>query len=215
MDRTGGSSSRRRSALRRVTDAAEVLLLTVALALALKVFVLGAVHVHTASMEDTLLAGDFLLVNKFVYGERIPPFIPLVGGGRGPALRSPGRGDVIVFHAPDDTASRLYVKRLVGLPGDTVTIRGGKLFVNGSPVPLPRMAKEPRSALPDFGPVVVPGAGEQRVYFVLGDNRENSLDSRQWGFVPFENIVGQAMLIYWSVDDVTGIRWNRPGTFVR
>ena len=83
----------------------------------------------------------------------------------------------------------------------------------GSSVPLPQSARP--GAAPDFGPVVVPGSGGRTVYFVLGDNRKNSLDSRQWGFVPLESIVGRAMLIYWSVDESTGIRWDRPGTLVR
>jgi signal peptidase I len=166
-------------------------------------------------MENTLMVGDFVLVNKFVYGPSTPRFLPLVGSRlpvvRLPAPGSPARGDVIVFYAPDGTPPRLYVKRLVGLSGDTVMLRGGALIVNGKEIASPPSAKPSRKPAPDFGPVVVP---EDR-YFVLGDNRDDSLDSRAWGFVPFDRIVGRAMMIYWSVDSRTGIRWTRPGTVVR
>lgn len=205
--------------LGRLRDAAEIFGLTVALALAVKTFVVDAVHVPSASMENTLMVGDFVLVNKFVYGASTPRFLPLVGSRlpvlRLPAPGSPRRGDVIVFYAPDGAPPRLYVKRLVGLPGDTVMLRGGALVVNGVEIALPESAKRPQKPVPDFGPVVVPAAGEKILYFVLGDNRDDSLDSRAWGFVPFDRVVGRAMMIYWSVDSRTGIRWGRPGTVVR
>ncbi len=248
---------------RRLRDAAEVVALTVVLALGIKTFVVDAVHVPSSSMDDTILAGDFLLVNKFVYGPCTPHYLPLTGRRlpilRLPAPGSPARGDVIVFYAPDGVPPRLYVKRLIGLPGDTVMIRGGVLFVNGRAEGLPPGAKPSQRTAPDFGPVAVPAAGETmtlreadaerweplvrleghvvarstsgevlldgvpaRIYtvrenhfFVLGDNRDDSLDSRVWGFVPFESIVGRAMLVYWSVDGHAGIRWTRVGTVIR
>ena len=221
MERTpaGGTGPRRARVFRRIRDAAEILGLTVALALAVKTCIVDAVHVPSASMENTLLVGDFVLVNKFVYGPSTPRFLPIVGS-RLPALRLPGpgspaRGDVIVFYAPEGTPPRLYVKRLVGLPGDTVMLRGGALIVNGQEVAPSPSAKPARKHAADFGPVVVPKAGETILYFVLGDNRDDSLDSRAWGFVPFDRIVGRAMMIYWSVDGRTGIRWGRPGTVIR
>lgn len=249
--------------VRRLRDAAEVLALTVVLALGVKTFVVDAVHVPSASMEDTLLPGDFLLVNKFVYGPCTPHYMPLTGSRlpvlRLPAPGSPARGDVIVFYAPDGIPPRLYVKRLIGLPGDTVMFRGGVLFVNGRAAGLPPGAKPSRAPASDFGPVVVPAAGDhlelreadagrweplvrleghsvarspadgvlidgvpvrsyavrENYYFVLGDNRDDSLDSRAWGFVPFDSIVGRAMLVYWSVDANAGIRWTRAGTVIR
>ncbi len=215
----GGTGPRRVRVVGRLRDVAEVVALTVALALAVKTFVVDAVHVPSASMENTLMVGDFVLVDKFLYGPSTPRFLPIVGS-RLPALRIPGpgsphRGDVIVFYAPDGTPPRLYVKRLVGLPGDTVMIRGGTLIVNGQEIASPPSAKPARTPVPDFGPVVVPKAGERVLYFVLGDNRDDSLDSRAWGFVPFDRVVGRAMMIYWSVDGRTGIRWTRPGTVVR
>ena len=215
----GGAGPRRARVPGRLRDAAEILGLTVALALAVKTFVVDAVHVPTASMENTLLVGDFVLVNKFVYGPSTPRYMPFTGSRlpvlRLPAPGSPRRGDVIVFYAPESTPPRLYVKRLVGLPGDTVMLRGGALVVNGEEVALPPSAKPARTPVPDFGPVVVPADGKTLLLFVLGDNRDDSLDSRAWGFVPFDRVVGRAMMIYWSVDSRTGIRWGRPGTVVR
>ena len=263
MERTPDGSPGPGRALRRLRDAAEVLALTVVLALGVKTFVVDAVHVQSASMENTLLAGDFLLVNKFVYGPCTPHYVPFTGSGlpvlRLPAPGAPRRGDVIVFYAPDGIPPRLYVKRLVGLPGDTVMFRGGVLFVNGSAVGRPPGARPAQKPAPDFGPVIVPGAGEtiplraddagrweplvrleghvvarspagevlldgvparsysvrENHFFVLGDNRDDSLDSRVWGFVPFDSIVGRAMLVYWSVDADAGIRWTRAGTVIR
>jgi signal peptidase I len=259
----GGTGPRRRRALKRLRDAAEILGLTVLLALAVKTLIVDAVHVPSSSMENTVLAGDFVLVNKFVYGPCTPRFLPILGSRiplvRLPGPGRPGRGDVIVFYAPDGSPPRLYIKRIAGLPGDTVMIRRGTLIVNGSIVQAPASAKPARNLSPDFGPVVVPKAGETIIlresdahvwepllrlegrsvartpsgeilvdgvpshayrlgedhFFVLGDNRDDSLDSRAWGFVPFDRIVGRAMLVYWSVDDRTGIRWTRPGTIVR
>ena len=266
MERTtsGPPAARRARVIRRLKDAAEILGVTVVLALALKTFVIDAVHVPSASMENTLLVGDFLLVNKFVYGPCTPRFLPFLGS-RLPVLRLPGagaprRGDVIVFYAPDEeTHHRLYVKRVAGVPGDTVMIRRGLLTVNGEAVPLPARARRSGRPAPDFGPAVVPKAGEtiplreadasrweplverdghtcarapggeviidgtaereyrvgQDYFFVLGDNRDESLDSRAWGFVPLESIVGRAMAVYWSVDPDSGVRWSRAGTVVR
>jgi signal peptidase I len=265
MERTpaGETHLRRGRALRRLRDAAEILGVTVALALLVKAFIVDAVHVPSESMENTLLAGDFVLVNKFVYGPCTPRYLPLVGSrlpyARLPGPGSPKRGDVIVFYAPDSQLPRLYIKRIEGLPGDTVMIRRGVLIVNGREAAAPRSAKPPRNLSPDFGPVAVPKAGDtlllreadasvwepllrlegcvvartpqgevlvdgvqarrhrlsENHYFVLGDNRDDSLDSRAWGFVPFDRIVGRAMLVYWSVDDRTGIRWSRSGTVIR
>jgi signal peptidase I len=215
----GGGGPRRARIPGRLRDAAEIFGLTVVLALAVKTFLLDAVHVPSASMENTLMVGDFVLVNKFAYGASTPRFLPVLGSRlpvlRLPAPGSPRRGDVIVFYAPDGSPPRLYVKRLVGLPGDTVMLRGGALIVNGQEIPSPPSAKPAQTPVPDFGPVVVPAAGGRILYFVLGDNRDDSLDSRAWGFVPFDRVVGRAMMIYWSVDGRTGIRWGRPGTVIR
>ena len=217
MEKTpeGESPAPRARILRRLIDAAEILGVTVAVAIAVKTFVVDAVHVPSASMENTLLAGDFLVVNKFIYGPCTPRYVPF-GGGPLPVLHLPGprdprRGDVVVFYAPEEEPPRLYVKRLAGQPGDTVMLRGGVLIINGNAGAFPATAKPAWRPAADFGPVIVPG----NCYFVLGDNLDDSLDSRAWGFVSRDRIVGRAVMIYWSVDDRSGIRWGRLLTVVR
>ncbi|HTS00029.1 MAG TPA: signal peptidase I [Bacteroidota bacterium] len=179
--------------LRALREAAEVLALTVAAALALRTFVIDAVRVPSASMANTILAGDFLLVDRLVY-----------------RVRAPHRGEVIVFAAPDAGGGVRYVKRIAGLPGDTLRMRQGVLSVDGREVLLPPTAKVQGGLPPDFGPVGVPAG----TCFVLGDNLEESLDSRAWGFVPMPSVTGRAMMVYWSISP-GGIRWNRILTIIR
>jgi len=177
--------------------------------LLLRTFVIEAFRIPSSSMEGTLLPGDFLLVNKWVYGAEIP-FM----SARLPALRAPQHADVVVFDWPVDP-DKPFVKRLVGLPGDTLAMRNGVLERNGVTVPEPYL----RAARDSWGPVVVP----PRHFFVLGDNRTNSLDSRAWGFVPDSLLRGAPFLVYYSfVPDstaaapwLTRIRWARLGTTVR
>lgn len=200
----------------------------------IRTFVVEAFRIPTGSMEDTLLVGDFLLVNKAVYGAQVPGTAL-----RLPAFDDPQRGDVIVFlppHEPDKN----YVKRLVGLPGDTVAMRDKVLYVNGDAVDepythhadpadvfAPRMlwqldylvsTVEPTTYRPtrdNWGPLVVP---EDR-YFVLGDNRDDSEDSRYWGFVHGDAIKGRPLFVYYSFNPhsfhalpwLTEIRWGRIG----
>jgi signal peptidase I len=175
--------------------------------------VVEAFKIPTSSMEGTLLVGDFLLVNKAVYGARIP--------GTEITLRSfaePLRGDVVVFHPPHEPEKN-YVKRVVGVPADTLEMRDKMLFLNGARVYEPYaqhvdgrgdavhpdmewqanhlIASERRRYHPtrdNWGPIVVPNGR----YFVLGDNRDNSEDSRYWGFVPREQIRGRPWLVYYS-----------------
>lgn len=164
-------------------------------------FVLKTFYIPSASMEDTLLVGDHLIVNRYVYG---------IGAGAAAALlpaRGPHRGDVVVFRSPEDPGIDL-VKRLIGLPGDTVELRQKQLFVNGKEVHDGSFAMHKDSRVgsersvstyqlfrrDNFGPVTVP-AGQ---YFFLGDNRDHSYDSRYWGAVPRHYIKGRAFLIYWS-----------------
>lgn len=186
-----------------------VLPMAMLLFLLLRTFVIEAFRIPSSSMEGTLLPGDFLLVNKWVYGAEIP-FM----SARLPALRAPQHADVVVFDWPVDP-DKPFVKRLVGLPGDTLTMRNGVLVRNGVTVPEPYL----RAARDSWGPVVVP----PRHFFVLGDNRTNSLDSRAWGFVPDSLLRGAPILVYYSfVPDstaaapwLTRIRWARLGTTVR
>jgi len=177
------------------------ILLAVALFLILRTSVIAAYHVPSGSMEDTLLVGDYLLCNQFIYGARIP-----LTDWRLPAIHAPERGDVVVFYYPKDPNTR-YIKRCVAVGGDTVILRNKQLFVNGEMVPLPEEGKyidtgaggAPRVATPrdNYGPETVP----QGHFFMMGDNRDNSSDSRFWGTVPYELVVGEAMIIHWSWDN--------------
>ena len=240
-----GRSRRRRGALRRPWAWAKVLPLAVLLCVALRTFVVEAYKIPTASMERTLLAGDFVLVNKWRYGAKVP-FSPR----RWPAARAPQLGDLLVFQWPVDPASH-FVKRLVGRPGDTLSMQGGALVRNRVPLresyvshtapnvdPLTDefrwqrgyltntavaadvgMAPIYRPSRDNWGPIVVP----PNHLFVLGDNRDNSLDSRYWGFVPDSQLRGTPWIVYFSftpdttarVPWLTGIRWGRLGSLVR
>ncbi len=275
-----------------------VLLFALLIALILKVFFIEAFGIPTPSMTSTLLPGDFLFVNKFVYGLRSPRTVPLTSiriphRSIIPGYASPERGDVIVFEYPGDHASLEqpnvlnYVKRCIGLPGDTVELAGKRVMVNGQRLDDPSTATFTSHIMGhgDFdayiypkasgfnrdwwGPMVVPFSGmeieltldnidhwrlfiereghavrftaegaiqvdgneenayrvERDYYFVLGDNRDDSQDSRYWGFVPEQNIIGKAMLIYWSWDpriplsspfELFGsVRWDRVFSIVR
>jgi len=216
----------------------EALLFAAVAALIIRTFFIEAFRIPTGSMEDTLLIGDFLLVNKFIYGARTPDRIPILNIKipyiRLPAIREPRRGDVIVFRYPRD--ERLdYIKRCIAVGGDTVEIRNKVVYVNGKRVPDPPLAKYSSYTLPpgkiergiyppgagnrdNYGPVVVP----EGYYFMMGDNRDNSADSRYWGFLPRENIIGKALIIYWSWDKnvplyrfFKKVRWSRIGKIIR
>ena len=164
-----------------------------------------AYNVPTGSMEDTILIGDYLWAGKLIYGTPIP-----FTGLHLPGLRDPKPNDIVVFKFPGDCKTD-YVKRCVGVPGDTIEVRSGALFVNGQPFDDPAHVKhapevsksEPsRSAHPrrrardDYGPFVVPADH----YFMMGDNRDNSYDSRSFGPVPRELIVAKALFLYMSWD---------------
>lgn len=264
------TSSTRKYPQRNATrEMIEALLFAAVAALFLKSFIVEAYRIPTGSMENTLLVGDFLLVNKFLYNVKTPTSIPFtdvrlpnisIGG-----MRDPQNGDIIVFEWPGNSNELIheevvnYIKRCVGIPGDTITIRNKTLSVNGKEFfrppgmqyiypPSPRDQVDPGMFPPgvqwnhdQYGPLRVPRKGDtvaldannygqwyifiqreghttdlsgngvmvdgkpvtaytvQRdYYFMMGDNRDNSEDSRFFGFVPRDNIVGQAMLVYWS-----------------
>jgi len=285
----------------KVREYLESLLFAVVAVFILKTFVIEAFRIPTGSMENTLLVGDFLLVNKFIYGATTPRYIPFTDIRlpfvRFPAVREPRPGDIIVFEYPGNrdelwrSKSIDYIKRCVAVGGDTVEIIDRVLYVNGKPFPkLPHMKFENRGVNPkgypdlgifprgvgwnkdNYGPIVVPrkrdvlhlspenieqwrvfiqreghsvryttgarGATiwiddqetntytvERDYLFMMGDNRDNSLDSRFWGFLPKDNIIGEAMIIYWSWDPdipfedffrlVRSIRWKRIGNVIR
>ena len=148
-------------------------------------------------MLPTLLIGDHLLVNKFIYGIRVPftgkILIP---------IKNPKHGDVVVFRFPKDRSID-YIKRVIGTPGDTVLIKDKKIFINGKPAKDKHAHLSAPSILPasdsprdNFGPIIVP----EKHIFVMGDNRDNSYDSRFWGFVDQRDILGKAFILYWSWD---------------
>ncbi|PYS63319.1 MAG: signal peptidase I [Acidobacteria bacterium] len=249
----------------------ESAVVTVIMALFGMTFIVQAVKVPTGSMQNTITVGDHLLVNKFVFapGPRFP-FLP---------QREIKRGDIIVFKYPgnpfdperdkqeDNIPYKVnYVKRVIGLPGDTVEVKGLRVFINGQPLPehvivarnindkapleiiedTPRKGDEPydvyyfertvnaartgqeTGSSPDFHFAVngKPAKVPANSYFVMGDDRDNSLDGRAWGFVPRDLIIGRAMFVYWSYDETqsfnplsfdffTNTRWRRTGTMVR
>ncbi|MCC6864745.1 MAG: signal peptidase I [Ignavibacteria bacterium] len=267
----------------------DALLFAGIVALILKIIFLEAYRIPTGSMENTLLVGDFLLVNKFIYGATTPRNIPFtqirIPFFRFPALKEPERGDVVVFDFPGNANEIVsaeitnYIKRLIGKPGDTIQIINKKVLVNGVELPLPPEANIesrisqgtftnifPKGAPwndDNYGPIIVPKKDdiiklspeniddwrifikreghsvrltadnkvfidemensaykvERNYYFMMGDNRNNSLDSRFWGFMPEDNIIGEAMIIYWSWNpDISfgefgrlfdSIRWSR------
>lgn len=245
---------------RRLRDVLAVLLFTLLFAAGIKSCVMDAYRIPSASMSGTIVPGDLILVNKFLYGARTPEKFLYVRlpQFRFPALASVARGDVIVFDFPGEPDEVLpvrnqpLVKRCVGLPGDTVEVAQRNLIINGY--------RDPRSfSQYDTVPfrTVVPFAGmtvsldavsfrewsvfiqreghtaerrkeevlidgrpaasytvERDYYFAVGDNAKNSYDSRSWGFIPAENIIGRAMLVYWSRGD-DGIRWERIGKIIQ
>jgi signal peptidase I len=188
-------------------ETVELVVFAVVIALVLRIFVVQAFQIPTGSMEDTLLVGDFILVDKITYGPRVNVGII---AGRLPGLRKPRTGDIIVFKYPIDP-SKDFVKRLIAGPGQTVHIVDQKVYVEGELFPDPPKSKHvDPTILPgayshrdNYGPVVVPEGN----YFFMGDNRENSKDSREWGFVPEENIKGRALIIYLSWDTDPTIPW--------
>ena len=204
--------------------------------LIIRTFLVEAFRIPSGSMERTLLVGDFLFVNKAVYGPEIP-----VIGARLPAFREPARNDVVVFDSVEEEGLKV-VKRLVGVPGDTLSMTEGMLYRNGvrleEPYAVhsdltrsesPEMRAKMRAwqsahlagrgaegydpDLLDWGPIVVPADS----FFMMGDNREDSYDGRYWGFLPRENVRGTPVLIYYSYDPgtwralpaLTAIRWGR------
>ena len=192
----------------------EALLIAVLFATFARTFVFQAFKIPSGSMEENLLIGDHILVNKFIYGPRTfrieKALLP---------FRDVRRGDVVVFRWPVDP-SRDFIKRAVGLPGDVVRVVDKRLYVNGrpvadesytyhnDPVTYPRgPTQSPGHSRDNFGPVRIPPGS----YFCLGDNRDNSHDSRFWGVVPANHLKGRAFVIYWSFDEdpAEAVEW--PG----
>jgi len=232
--------NRQRSGLDFIWEWTKILAVSIVLFALIRTFLVEAFKIPSGSMENTLQVGDFLLVNKLVYGAEVP-----FTHKRLPRLREPQRGDVIVFEYPEDPTKN-FVKRLVGVPGDTLEMRNGTLIRNHTAlseryvehtepdidpggedfvwqrnylVGTANAASAYHPSRNNWGPLVVP----KEKYFVLGDNRDNSLDSRYWGFVPDSLLKGRPFVIYYSyapdtVDTfawLTHIRWTRLGERIR
>ncbi|HOK07299.1 MAG TPA: signal peptidase I [Syntrophales bacterium] len=196
----------------KVQEYAEAIIIAILIAFFIRTFIVQAFKIPSGSMQPTLLIGDHILVNKFIYGVKIPYFrntiIP---------FRDPQRGDIVVFIYPEDR-SKDFIKRVIAVAGDTVEIRDKKIFLNGKPYEdkygvhveslLIPSAVSPRD---NFGPVKVPPG----TVFTMGDNRDHSYDSRFWGFVDLKDVMGKAFVIYWSWDrENHSVRWGRIGTLL-
>lgn len=197
----------------RFREYAESIIAAVILALIIRSFVIQAFKIPSGSMLPTLLVGDHILVNKFIYGTKIP-----FTDKRILPLRSPSRGDIIVFRYPMDK-KKDFIKRVVGVEDDVVEIRDKVVFINGKPWENSYGVHKESTILPgtvsprdNFGPVSVP----PDALFTLGDNRDHSRDSRYWGFVELKEVKGSAFIIYWSWDkDSHWLRWRRIGDLIR
>jgi signal peptidase I len=216
----------------------EPFLIAAVVALFIRQFIVEAFKIPSGSMIPTLTIGDHLLVNKFVYGPRIP-----FTDSRLFSWKEPKRGEIIVFKYPENEEKN-FIKRIVGVPGDKIEIKNGKLFINDQMVPVTELGdyegKDQSGGLPfyskpklleerlgtvqhrilylrdqsgyNFGPKIIP----RESVFVMGDNRDNSQDSRVWGFVNYSKILGRALIIYWSWDgNGRWVRWERIGTLIR
>jgi signal peptidase I len=182
----------------------ESIVVAVILALFIRTFVVQAFKIPTGSMEPNLLVGDHLLVNKFVFGPRAATLERVLL-----PMRDIRRGDVVVFKFPEEP-ERDFIKRVVGLPGDTMEMRQRQVFINGSKLDEPYahylfpQGEGDEATHFDvrerYGPVTVPADH----YFMMGDNRDNSQDSRYWGFLPAHYVKGRALMIYWSFDSPAG-----------
>ena len=208
-ENTNNQTVKRKSVAREYTEA---ILIALLLALFIRTFFVQAFKIPSGSMKETLLIGDHILVSKFAYGTHIPNEIPFLNIKLFDDIiffpKQPERGDIIVFKYPKDE-KRDFIKRVIGIPGDLLEVRHQKVFINGKPYEdrHARHTESPSdsSLVPrdDFGPVLVP----DNHLFMMGDNRENSQDSRYWGFLDINKVRGKALMIYWS--------WNQLESWVR
>ena len=182
-------------------DYAKSILIALIIALLVRTFIVQAFRIPSGSMIPTLLVGDHILVNKFIYH-----------------FKDPQRGDVVVFKFPLDR-KKDYIKRIIGIPGDRIEIRDKVVYRNGKALDEPYAIHEDNRTLPaafqprdNFGPIVVP----PNSYFMMGDNRDSSYDSRFWGFVKRKALIGKAFIIYFSWNPhgrnpLKWVRWSRIG----
>ena len=191
----------------------EAILVAILIALFIRTFVVQAFKIPSGSMKQTLQIGDHILVNKFIFGVKIPywnkTIIP---------FNSPRRDDIIVFKYPVDP-KKDFIKRVIGVAGDVIESRDKRLYVNNKQVNHDfgihtdqRILSGNNKPRDNFGPITVP----ENALFVMGDNRDESFDSRFWGFVDLKAVNGKAFIVYWSWDSQNfGVRWNRLGQLLR
>ncbi len=199
-----------------VKEYVEPIVIAIMIALFVRAFVVQAFKIPSGSMEPTLLVGDYLLVNKFLYGVRIPFTDKKVL-----EFKKPQRGDIVVFIYPKDR-SKDYIKRVIGTEGEKVEIIRNKIYINDRLIEDPwghYSEKNPLMryfpSMESFGPIVVP----KDSLFVMGDNRDNSQDSRFWGFVTLDEVKGKAFILYFSLDWnarqlLDKVRWTRIGKLI-
>jgi signal peptidase I len=199
-------TKQKKSHRRLFQEYSEAFVIAIIAAILIRAFLVQAFEIPSGSMEPTLLPGDHILVNKLIYGIRIP-----FTDQRYLAFRKPHRQDVIVFVYPVDR-SKDFIKRVIGVGGDTVEIRDKKVIINGVEIKDPHAhfysnVTYPGDQIPrdNMAPVKVPPGA----LFVMGDNRDYSYDSRFWGFVPLQNVLGEAFIIYYSAWGLGNIRWDR------
>lgn len=196
----------------KIREYAESIIWALVLAFIIRSCVIQAFKIPSGSMEDTLAIGDHLFVNKFIYGIKLP-----FTDKRILKIRDPRRGDVMVFEYPVDR-SKNFIKRVIGVPGDVIQVQNKVVYVNGTPYKNPHevhketdLLSRQQSPRDNFGPVRVPANS----YFMMGDNRDRSYDSRFWGFVKESDIVGEAFIKYWSWDqDSWRVRWGSIGQLI-
>lgn len=202
----------RKSHRRVFQEYSEALAVAIILAILIRALFVQAFKIPSGSMIPTLLIGDHILVNKLVYGIRIP-----FTDARWPKFRDPERGDVIVFVYPEDR-TKDFIKRVVAVGGETVEIKNKIVLIDGKPVSNPRARFYNNAVIPgDISPRdnMPPTKVPKGSLFVMGDNRDYSHDSRWWKFVPLEDVKGEAFLIYYSAENFSGIRWSRLFSIIR
>ncbi len=196
-----------------VREYAEAILIAVVLALFIRTFIVQAFKIPSGSMENTLLVGDHLLVNKFIYGIKIPFINKNIID-----ITEPKRGDIVVFRYPEDK-NKDFIKRVIGVGGDKIEIKKKQVYLNNEPINEPYAEfKAGETSFfgfqkgRNFGPFDVP----EGHIFVMGDNRDNSHDSRFWGTVDISEIKGKAFILYWSWDrGNSSVRFGRLGNLIR
>ncbi|MES0446112.1 MAG: signal peptidase I [Desulfobacterales bacterium] len=205
-----GARTKKKSSLR---ENIEAILVAIVLALFIRTFIIQAFKIPSGSMKQTLQIGDHILVNKFIYGIKLPFLMTTIV-----PIKNPERGDIVVFKFPEDP-DKDFIKRVIGIAGDVVECRDKQVYINHKRLNhdygihtdsnIISGGVQPRD---NFGPVVVP----ENSLFVMGDNRDHSYDSRFWGFVDLKALRGKALIIYWSWDKENfGVRWNRIGQILK